>query len=371
MKQRIAVLPLFLIVPCLLALAACKRQGKPAAAADMPAPVTVRAAQRTTVKDMLALDGVVAPGQQVNLVARVAGTLDAIRFRDGEAVRRGQLLFVIEQAGYREQVRLNQARVDQAASEYRRQTQLLDENATSQASVDSALSTLRQADANLRLAKINLGYTEVRAPFDGIMGRALVDAGNYVGAGPGGTVLATIMQVAPVEVTAAVDERQALRLRARIAAAGTTPRDGIGRIAAYAQQQGDTARGEAGVLDFVDHQVAPGSGSIAVRARFPNAERRLLPGFYARLTLEFGAPREALVVPDAAVLSDQQGEFLYVIERGIARRRNVRTVDLPGALREVLDGVRAQESIALDGNDRLGDGRPVTVVAPGKTGGAP
>lgn len=353
---------LLIIAPCIVPLAACKLQGRPVPVPETPLPVTARAAELMIVSDAISLDGVIAPVQQVNLVARVAGTLDAIRFKDGEAVRRGQLLFVIEQAGYREQVRLNQARVDQAASEYRRQEQLLVENATSQASVDSALSNLRQAEANLHLAKINLGYTEVRAPFDGIVGRALVDAGNYVGASPGGTVLATIMQVSPVEVTASVNEHQALRLREKIATTGATVQDAVGRTVAYAQLQGETVRGEPGVLDFVDHQVAQGSGSVGIRARFPNADRRLLPGFYARLTLDFGAPRQALVVPDAAVLSDQQGEYLYVIEEGVAHRRNVRTADMPGASREVLEGVRAQENVVSEGNQRLADGKPVTVV---------
>jgi RND family efflux transporter MFP subunit len=190
-----------------------------------------------------------------------------------------------------------------------------------------------------------------------------VDAGNYVGAAPGGTVLATIMQIAPIQVTASVGEREALRLRAKIAAAGAAAQDGVGRSVAYAQLQGETGRGEAGVLDFVDHQVTQAGGSVGVRARFANADRRLLPGFYARLTLDPGASRRALTVPDAAILSDQQGEFLYVVDKeGVARRRNVRTADLPGRLREVLAGVRERENVVVSGNDRLADGNAVTVA---------
>lgn len=202
------LIPIFLV---LLILAACK-PASPGRVAE-PQRVTVQVMAPSVVRDVIELDGVVAPVQQVNLVARVPGALDVIHFKDGAKVRKGQLLFTIEQQTYQAQVQLNEARLAASRSEYQRQVELMKDNATSQASVDSGLSNQQQDQANLRMAKINLEYTEVRAPFSGVMGRRVVDVGNFVGATSGGTVLATLLQISPAYVNASVGERDVLRLR--------------------------------------------------------------------------------------------------------------------------------------------------------------
>ena len=260
----------------LVSLAGC---GKPPAVSDVAPPaVSVRMLATKRIRDVIELDGSVSPMQQVNLVARVAGTLEEVRFKDGDRVRAGQVLFIIEQPPYIEQLELNKAKLDQSQADYKRQSELLKENASSQANVETSLSNLKQAEANVKLAQINLDYTVVKAPFDGIVGRRQVDPGNYVGATQGGTVLATVMQVSPAFVYASIGEREAIRVREKMAA-GQSAMQGVGHAVVHARLQGEPEPGESGVLDFIDHQVNPTSGTVQLRGRFDNPSYHLVPGF--------------------------------------------------------------------------------------------
>ena len=349
------------LVAAVLALSACKGNNAPAAVEAQALPVVTQAIATRAVQDTLELDGNTTAVQQANLVARVAGNLERIHFKDGDKVRSGQLLFTIEQEPYIQQVKLNKARVDQARSDYTRQVQLLKENATAQSSVESSLSNLEQAQANLRLAEINLGYTTIKAPFDGVISRRMVDTGNYVGASAGGTTLATLMQVSPIYVYASVGEREALRIRKKMTMQGKTTDAAMGRTAARAQLQGETQGGEVGVLDFIDHQEGPTAGSVSVRARFANTTNHLVPGFYARLVIDLGDKRQALALPARVVMADQQGEYVYVVGAdNIAQRRAVKTAALPAEQKEVLTGIKEGEQVVVEGYARLSDGAKVS-----------
>lgn len=346
---------------CLLVLlSGCGRE-KPAPTAS-PATVvnvTVQAVATSRIQDVIELDGSVAPSQRADLMARVAGAVKEIHYRDGELVRRGQLLFSIEPDTYEQQVKLNEARLAQTRSDFDRQSQLLKENATSQSSVDAALANLQQAEANLALAKINLGYTQIRAPFDGFVGRHQVDVGAFVGASPGGTLMATIQKLSPAYVNAAVGERDVLRLRERVAATGRAGKGVRERVPVQATLQGEDQTPEQGELDFIDRQVMPGTGTLAVRGRFANRDGRLLPGYYAKLTIDLGQPREVLLVPRAAILNDQQGDHVYVAEADLARRRAVQTRAARGEFREILSGLRASELLIVGGVTKVADGSAI------------
>ena len=344
-------------------LTACKPQSTTPASADL-VTVNTLTLQSHMVADRMELDGTVAPVQQVNITARVAGKLQKIGFKDGDQVKAGQLLFAIEPDTYVEQVKLNQARLDQAKSDYQRQIKLMEENATSVSNVESDLSNLQQAEANLRLAQINLAYTEERAPFDGVMGRRQVDIGNYVGAGAAGTVLGTIIQIAPAYVNAAVSERDALRIREKMNQQGQSVKNKAVGTPVTARLQSETPVTEIGVLDFVDHTVGGTSGTIALRGKFANQNYRLFPGLYAQMSVQLGPDRPALTLPRDLVLSDQQGEYVFIVDADSrAKRRNIRTNNLPANLKEVLSGLSAGEQVVSVGYNKLSDGQAVKAMA--------
>jgi RND family efflux transporter MFP subunit len=341
-------------------MSGCGKQNAPPPSSTPPVVgVTVQAVTPSRIQDVIELDGSVAPSQRADLMARVAGALKEIHYRDGEFVQRGRLLFSIEPDTYEQQVKLNEARLAQARSDFDRQKQLMQERATSQSSLDAALANLQQAEANLALAKISLGYTQIRAPFDGVVGRHQADVGAYVGASPGGTLLATLQKLSPAYVNAAVGERDVLRLRERVAGRGRGGEAVAERVAVQATLQGEDPTPEHGVLDFIDRQVLPGTGTLAVRGRFANRDGRLLPGYYARLSIDLGQPREALLVPRAAILSDQQGDFVHVAEGDLARRRGVQTRAARGEFKEVLSGLKAGELLIVGGTTKVADGRAV------------
>jgi membrane fusion protein, multidrug efflux system len=313
------------------------------------------------VTDSIQLDGVVAPSESVNLVARVSGYLQSAPFKEGDQVKKNQLLFVIEPEPYRQQVKLNQAKVVQAHAEEVRQQTLLKENATAQSSVETAVSDLQQAQANLSLAQINLGYTSVKAPFDGMIGRRLIDAGNYVGASPGGTVLATLMQLRPVYVYFSINERDLLRIRAAAAAQnGQEYKPGVGKTPVGVALQGETLPSEQGVLDFIGNGLSTDTGSLQLRASFPNRDLRLLPGLYGKVFINVGKPRHALLLPRTVILSDQVGNYVYVVG-GDSKviRRNVTTGATFGHAQEVLTGLSASDHVITEGISNVGLGQKV------------
>ena len=148
---------------------------------------------------------------------------------------------------------------------------------------------------------------------------------------------------------------------------------GLGHAQAYALLQGEMpGTGVTGVLDFIDHQVSANSGSISVRARFANADLHLLPGNYARLGIVLGPDRQALVLPQAMIETDQQGEFVYALDKNhLAHRRNLVTVALPGEEKEIITGLQAGEHIVVSGGAQVSEGQHVLIqknTQPGKTG---
>lgn len=345
-------------------LQACGKPHDAGAAANSEPNVSVEIVATRRIRDVIELDGSVSPMQQVNLVARVSGTLEAIKFKDGDRVRSGQVLFVIEQPPYMEQLKLNKAKLEQCEADYKRQSELLKENANSQANVETSLSNMKQAQANVDIAQINLNYTVVKAPFDGIIGRRQVDAGNYVGATQGGTILATLMQVSPAYVYAAVGEREAIRIREKVGP--DAPVKAVGHAVVRARLQGDTGPGDVGVLDFIDHQVNSSSGTVQVRGRFENRDYHLLPGFYAKLSIEAGAERDAVVLPLEVVQSDQEGDYVFVVGADSrAHRRNLKSRRLAGEEQEILGGLAVGEHVVIRGADRLADGTRVKIAAAG------
>lgn len=333
----------------------CRRAATPSP--SPPPIVVVRHPVSRPVAEHLDLTGTVAASRSVNLVARVSGTLESVEFKDGAYVEEGQRLFVIEPEPYRQQLALNQAVLAQAQSEYDRQLGLIQQNATSKANVEKWLSSRDQAQAQVALAKINLGYTEVKAPFSGRIGRRLVDPGNLVGAG-GATQLATLDQLLPIYINFNLNERDALQLRDEMRRLGMEIKAGVGSAPVLAGLNNETGYPHRGVLDFADNEVSSATGTISLRAVFPNQDRVLFPGLFARVRIPLGDPKPLLVIPAEALGNDPLGDYVLVVgPDGIVARRSVVRGPLTPDGCAIRSGLEASDRVVVQGllNARPGD----------------
>jgi multidrug efflux system membrane fusion protein len=357
----------------LLFLSACENAGnsyKP----PPPPPVTVAYPVVRPVTDYLEQTGSASAVASVNLVARVPGYLQSVNFRDGSIVNQGDLLFVIEPETYVANVKLakatlaqQQAQLTRNSEEYDRQLRLVKQSASSQANVekwlaerDSAAAAVDQARANLDIAKINLSYTKVTAPFTGRIGRHLVDVGNLVGT-PSPTTLATIEQIEPIDVYFNVDEPDVLRIHAMIRKQGLGPAD-IYRIPAYVGLQTDTGYPHEGRLDFIDTGLDPSTGTLQVRAVFPNSDHMLLPGVFVRVRVPVEQDKQALLVSNRALGVDQSGTYLLVVNADdVVEQRAVETGALVDGLRVISRGLTKSDRVVVEGLQRATPGTKVAV----------
>jgi RND family efflux transporter MFP subunit len=348
------------MLACLF-LAGCK----PAAQAPVAAPAKVTVAKpiQQSVRSYELFDGNVSALLSVDLVARIPGYLTKIEFADGAYVKKDQRLFVIEQDQYIQQVNLTNAVFAEAKIEINRQKALLKDNATSQASVDKANSAYLQAEANAKLAQLNLGYTEVRAPFDGLMGRHLIDVGNYLGSSPQGVNLATIQKINPVYVYFSINERDLLKFKNMVGGADQR-KSMINKLPVAVALQGEEGYPHTGVLDFAANLLNTSTGSLQLRAELPNDRVNLLPGLYAKVKVEYGEPREAILVPNATIQSDQQGDYVYLVDdANKAERRNVKRGQRFSHLIEITSGIKSSDTIIVNGFINVKPGQVVAAEA--------
>jgi len=344
-------------VMALLFLAACDK--KAPVKVTQPPAVTVAKPVSQDVRSFEIFDGNVAAYLSVDLEARVPGYLTKIAFEDGAPVKKDQLLFVIEQDQYAQQVNLTKAVFEEAKIEITRQKALLKDNATSQSAVDKAMSQYLQAEANLKLAEINYGYTEVRAPFDGLMGRHLIDVGNYLGASPQGVKLATIQKIDPIYVYFSINERDLLKYQKRFVNEKER-KSQVNKLPVHVQLQGEEGYPHTGTLDFAANLLSTSTGSLQLRAELPNSKLSLLPGLYAKVRVEYGEPRLAVLIPNSSVQTDQQGDYIFVLDEGNkASRRNIKRGQKFGPLVEVTSGLTATETIIINGFINVRDGLAV------------
>jgi RND family efflux transporter MFP subunit len=338
---------------------------KPAAQAPVAAPTKVTVAKpiQQSVRSYELFDGNVSALLSVDLVARIPGYLTKIEFADGAYVKKDQRLFVIEQDQYIQQVNLTNAVFAEAKIEINRQKALLKDNATSQASVDKANSAYLQAEANAKLAQLNLGYTEVRAPFDGLMGRHLIDVGNYLGSSPQGVNLATIQKINPVYVYFSINERDLLKFKNMVGGADQR-KSMINKLPVAVALQGEEGYPHTGVLDFAANLLNTSTGSLQLRAELPNDRVNLLPGLYAKVKVEYGEPREAILVPNATIQSDQQGDYVYLVDdANKAERRNVKRGQRFSHLIEITSGIKSSDTIIVNGFINVKPGQVVAAEA--------
>jgi RND family efflux transporter MFP subunit len=353
-------------------LSACSRN--PAFVAPPPPPVTVSNPLAAPIQDAADFTGQASASRTVDLVARVPGFLKEVRFADGADVEKGQLLFQIEPDQYQVQVALSRATLDEqqatlksAELDFDRKSTLQRQLAASQADYDKALSTrdsaraaVAQAQANLKIAELNLSYTKIEAPFSGRIGRRLVDAGNLVGQGSP-TKLATLSQVDTIYVYFNINERDLLRVRQDLNERGID-RESVLKLPVYVGLADEKGTPHQGRLDFVDTGVDPSTGTLQARAVFDNAKNILIPGLFARLRIPVGAPKQSLLVPETAISIDQVGPYVLLVDAGGAVvLRRITLGATQNGLRVAAEGLAATDRVIIDGLQNATPGRKVTV----------
>lgn len=341
--------------------------------APPPPKVTVAAPVQQAVTRYLEVTGNVAAVNSADLVARVSGFLQSVNYQDGAQVKKGTLLFTIEPEPYR--VKLEQAKaaeagadavVKQNQSTLQRQTELLQKQNTSQASYDQALAgrdsaqaSLDQAKANTAIAQINYDYANVTAPFDGTVTARQVSVGQYVGGTATPTVLATIVQHAPIYVNFSVSEKDVLDIRASLAARGIKISD-LNGIVVEVGLQNENGYPHQGKLNYVAPSVDQTTGTLTARAIFDNADAALLPGYFVRVRIPRGPPAPALLVPEVALGSDQGGRYVLVANKdNVVEQRKVELGPQAGALRVIESGIAAGDRVVVNGLQRAIPGQKI------------
>jgi RND family efflux transporter MFP subunit len=357
------------VVSAALALTACEQNTyvpPPPPKVDVAIPV-----QRNVTR-FIDATGNTAAVKSVDLVARVQGFLQTIDYKDGQGVKQGQTLFTIEPETYRlklEQAQAAeagaQATLRQAEADYKRQVDLVQRQAVSQATLDTstanrdnAQASLQQAQANTQIAKVNYGYTTVSAPFDGVVTAHLVSIGELVGvASP--TQLATIVALNPIWVNFNVNERDVLRVREEARRRGMTLEQ-LRQLPIEVALQTDTGFPHKGHLDYVSPIINQSTGTISVRGILDNPDRVLLPGFFVRVRVPFQQEDNALLVPDVALGADQAGRYLLVVNsENVVEQRKVTTGQLEGELRVIETGLKPDDKVVVGGLLRAIPGQKV------------
>jgi len=341
-----------------------------------PAPqVSVAAVQETEITAWDEFSGRLEAVERVEVRSRVAGAVQAVHFREGALVRQGDLLITIDPAPYaaeveraEAQVAAAQARQAQGQSESARAQRLWEESAIAQRELEERANAARESVANLRAAqaqlqgaRLNLSYTQVRAPVAGRIGKLEVTVGNLVAAGPGAPVLTNLVSVSPIYASFDADEQVILRALKDLPG-GTSARALIERIPV---RMGTSTMSDApyqGKLQLIDNQVDTKSGTIRLRAAFDNKDGALIPGQFARVRMGQAQTIRAVLVSERAVGTDQEKKFVLVVGEGNkAEYREVTLGASNNGLRIVLNGLKPGERIVVNGLQRV---RPGAVVQP-------
>lgn len=360
----------------ILALAAC-RPAAPTTAPPPPVPtVTVAKGIARTVTEYDDFVGRLESPQTVEIRARVSGYLDKVHFKEGTEVKQGDLLFTIDPRPYQAAVDRFQADLDRATiraelarSEAERAQKLIASKAIASEEAETRLkarteaeAAIRSAKAALNASKLDLEFTSIQTPISGRIGQALVTPGNLVGGGTNAaTLLTTVVALDPIYCYVEVDERSSLRYRT-LAREGKRASALFGEIPARMGLTNETGYPHEGKIDFVDNIIKPDTGTIRARGVFPNPDRLMAPGFFARLRIPGSGTYEAVLVRDSALGSDQGRPYVLVVgPDNKVQYRSVATGPLEDGLRIISGGLKADERIVITG---LLAARPGTVVNP-------
>jgi RND family efflux transporter MFP subunit len=338
-------------------------------------PVAVAKPRMQSVSNSVEITGNAAAVNAVKLIARVEGYLEKQHYEDGAFAKKGDLLFTIQQDQYKDQLTQAQAQVlaaqaslSYAKTELVRYTALVKKDAATQTEVDkwhyqrlTADAQLLGARAQVGLAQLSLGYTEVRAPFDGIVGKHLTDPGNVVGGGGQQTALAEITQLDPIYVVANLSEQEVLKIRTNLSQHRLTLAD-LHKVPVDVGLSDESGFPHQGTIQYVAPALDPQTGTLLVRGILANPDRTLLPGFFVRMRLPMGkVDQNALLVPDRALQEDQGGRYLLVVNKDdVVEQRYVKLGELVGTLRVITSGLKPEDRIVVGDLWRAAPGTKVT-----------
>jgi multidrug efflux system membrane fusion protein len=378
-----------------LAAAACK-ESKGGPPPVPPVPVKIDSAKVQSIPVQLTTIGTVEPCQTITVKAQISGEITKVWFKEGDMVKQDDILFTIDTRPYevaleqaeanlaKTKAQLEQARAtlardkaqaENAKLELERDTPLLPQGTISkeefdatrtssdaaqatvqadEAAVKSSTEAIHVAEAAIADAKLRLDYCTIRSPIDGRTGSLLIHQGNIVKANDTGAMV-VINQIAPIYVSFALAEQDLAEVKARMAEAP---------LAVLATIPPDKANPVSGTLTFIDNEVSGNSGTILMKGTFTNEDGRLWPGQFVEVALQVSVVSQATVVPERAVQTGQQGQYVYVVTKDMkAEMRKVSTGNTEGGLTVVTEGVQPGETVVTDGHVRLTEGAAVKVTS--------
>ena len=334
-------------------------------APETAVPVTTIIAEAKPVSQTKDFVGRIEAIERVDVRARVTGFLEAVLFKEGDAVKKGQPLYRIEKDLFKAAVEQAQGAVDSSKASKRlskleldRASQLLNSTyGTPQkrdqalASDETAAANILSAQAELDKANVNLGYTDITSPIDGKISRTAITKGNVVS--PDSGVLTTVVSQDPMYVLFPVSQRELLSVRRQ---GQNLNRDDIGVTIRFSDGSVYPYRGR---IDFVDVTVDRSTDTVIVRAKIPNPNGLLVDGQLVRVNVEAGTPEEKVVIPQAALIADQQGPYVFAVEDGRAVVRRVKLGQEIGANVSIDGGLKVGEQVIVEGIQTLRPGAKV------------
>lgn len=334
-------------------------------------PVKSILAQELEILDWDDYTGRIEAVETVDIKARVSGYLEKVLFKDGDRVKKGDLLFLIDARTYaadlkraESELARTKSRLELAQNDFKRAERLRLSKAISDEEYDlrsktvvENTATMHGAEAAVQTARLNYEFTQIRAPIDGRIGRELVTPGNLISGDQ--TTLTTIVSIDPVYVYIDTDERAVLKYR-RLAASGQRANETEGRIPAQLRLIDESGYPHEGYIDYVDPRMDPSTGTLRVRALINNPDQILSPGLFAHIRIHGSAPHPVVLIPERAIGTDQDQKFVWVIREDHAvEYRKVSLGRLSGSFRVINDGLHSGEEIVVDGLPKIRPGAHV------------
>lgn len=295
--------------------------------------------------------GTVVTYDSVAVRARLDSQVMEVKFKDGDYVEKGDLLFVLDDRSLKADLAREEAQLANLRQQYDRIRQLAAKEYETQANLDAAKAAYEAQSAATESLRVLLDYTRITAPISGRTGTITITAGNTVKANDTQS-LVVINQVKPIRVQVSLPQRYLDHVRQSMAEEKI--------MVTALRESGGTSQGK---LEYIDNAVDTSTGTFAARASFPNEDEALWPGMFVNLVLTLGEEKDALVVPEVAIQHGQQGDFVFVIEGGKAIKRNVKIARLQESIAVIESGVSAGEQVAVDGLMSLQDGSAVTIAS--------